>query len=412
MPKVAAISGFFLALWLGMGVVNVPAQKSKPVATKIDEFNSIGHCDLGARLDFFAMKIVENPTASGAMIVYGADGEGPGTGRHNLELMKDYIVNMRGIAPDRFRAVYGGRNEDLTQPKIEFWIVPEGATPPKPQKFKTNIETFQGLFSEFQIGDDFGVTVESEMGPGIGSSIGASFADMVHQQKKATAYVVVYSGDNIVPGAWRRIGQDELDSFQEFKLDSDRVKIVFGGYQAQTKVQLWLSPPGAPPMIDAAEAPLAKTVQAGDFYVDNLNERNEKAFFKNLLDTLRADGTVRAFLVVRMEQPAPPPEEVEVGEQHQPIEPVDLPIQAGVEPEEERPPVDVAKLIEKWRGELTNTHKIAADRLIVVFTTADEYSPTQLSLWIVPKGAPLPDPHASDDREEAKPEPSPTPLRR
>ena len=403
MPKVAAISGFFLAIWLGAGVVSVPAQKTKPVASKLDEFNSVGHCDLGARLDFFATRLGDT-TVTGSMIVYGADGEGPGTARYNLERIRDYLINWRGIAPDRLRAVYGGRNDDLTQPRIQFWIIPEGAAPPKPQKFKTNIETFQGLFSEFQIGDDFGITVEPEMGPGIGSSVGASFADMVRQQKNATAYVVVYNGENIAPGAWRRIGQDELDSFKEFKLDSDRVKLVFGGYETQTKVQLWLSPPGAPPMTDAAEAPLAKTVQAGDFYVDNLNERNEKTFFKNLLDTLRADSTVRAFLVVRLEQPAPPPEEEE-GEQHAPIEPVDLPIPEGAEPEEEKPPVDVAKLIEKWRTELTNTHKIAADRLIVVFTTADEYSPTQLSLWIVPKGAPLPDPHADQQAEDPKPDP-------
>ena len=406
MTKVAAISGIFLAVWLDVGVMTVPAQKSKPVASKIDEFSSLRHCDVGARMDLFAMNLMENPTAVGTMIAYGAPGEGPGTAHDNLERIKDYLVNQRGMAPDRFRAIYGGRNDDLTQPRIQFWIVPDGAAPPKPQKFKTNIETFQGLFADYQVGDDFGVTLESDMGPGIGSSVDASFADMIVQQKNATGYVVVYSGDNIVPGAWRRIGQDQLDYLKAFKLDLSRVKLVFGGYQEQTKVQLWLSPPGAPPMIDAAEAPLAKTVQAGDFYVNNLNERNEKAFLKNLVDTLRADSTVRAFLVVRMEQPAPPPDEEEQkGQQPEPIEPVDLPIPEGVEPEAETPPVDVAKLIEKWRTELINTHKIAADRLIVVFTTADEYSPTQLSLWIVPKGAPLPDPHADEQAEDPKPDP-------
>ena len=51
------------------------------------------------------------------------------------------------------------------------------------------------------------------------------------------------------------------------------------------------------------------------------------------------------------------------------------------------------RLVEKWRTRLANTHKIFADRFVVLITTAPEDYSSHLRIWIVPKGQPLPDPH-------------------
>ena len=385
MRTVTAVLGFFL-LW---GAVS--AQARKPVATRFDQFGKLGHCDLGARLDNFTIQLQNTRGAQANIISYGPDGEGPGTGRYFLELIRDYMVNTRGLNPNRVKTIYGGRNTDLTLPVIELWIVPKGAASPEPQKHETHLERFEGLFAERPASDDFGLYYEDEMGPGIPGTTDASFADILHQQQNATGYIVVYSGEDLTPGGWRRIAQSRIDYFKAFKLEANRFKMIFGGHQKQTRLQLWVSPDGAPPVSDAgSEMSPVKTFKAADFYSDNLRfERNQTAIFTRLAEILRADKTVRLFLVVRLEQPVP----------EEPSEEIDA------ESIEEPAPLDLTKLVEKWRLELASTHKVSADRFIVVFASQQEFVANPLSLWIVPQGQPLPDPNESEEDSE-KPKPS------
>ena len=366
MRTVAAVLGFFLFC----GAVS--AQARKPVATRFDQFGRVGHCDLGARLDNFAIQLQQTPGSKANIIAYGPEGEGPGTGRYFLEVIKDYFVNVRGFKPNRVKTIYGGRNTDLTQPVIELWIVPKGAASPEPQKHETHLESFQGLFVDQAAGDGFDLYRLDEMGPGIPETTDASFADILHQQKNATGYIVVYSGEDLTPGAWRRIAQSQIDYFQELKLEANRFKVIFGGHQKETRLQLWLSPDGKPPVPDAGnELPLEKTVKVRDIYPDELHhERNQTAIFTRLAEILRLEKTVRVFLVARLEQPV---------------------YEEGAEP------LDLTKLVEKWRLELANTHKISADRFIVVFAPPREFDGSRLSLWVVPKGQPLPDPNESEE---------------
>jgi hypothetical protein len=261
-------------------------------------------------------------------------------------------------------------------------VVPRGARLPKPKKHETQVETFQGLWLDDIKHDDFLFEFTEEMEPGIGNSNDASFADMLHEQKNTVAYIVVYAGDDLTPGAWRRLGQREIDTFKEFKIEPSRLKLIFGGYKSLTRIQHWILPNNAPPpMVDAADdKPLGQTVKAGDFNVWDLNEKNQAHIFSRLSEILTLDKTARAFLVVRLEEPEPE-------EATQPTEPV-----------EDDPPVDLTKLVEKWRVDLATTHKIGPDRLIIVFSSEPSFS--TLSLWFVPKGAPLPNPKEDDTEPE------------
>jgi hypothetical protein len=360
------------------------------VATRFDQFGKVGHCDLGARLDNFTIQVQNTPGSQANIIAYGPDGEGPATGRYSLEIVKDYLVNMRGLRPSRVKTIYGGRNTDLHEPVIELWIVPKGASSPEPRKHEIDLGKFQGLFAEELVSDDFGLHYEDEMGPGIPGAIDASFADILREQKNATGYIVVYSGENVTPGAWRRIAQSQIDYFKAFKLEANRFKMIFGGHEKETRLQLWISPDGAPPVNDAgSELSPAKTIRVRDFYSDDLRtEHNRTAIITRLAEILRVDKTVRVFLVIRLEQPVPD----EAGAE---IEP-DL-----SEPIEE--PVDLTKLVEKWRLELTNTHKISADRFIVVFAPPREFGGNELNLWVVPQGQPLPDPNESEEDSQMCP---------
>jgi hypothetical protein len=129
-----------------------------------------------------------------------------------------------------------------------------------------------------------------------------------------------------------------------------------------------------------SEKPFAKTIKAGDFNIWDLQEKNQTEIYSRLSEILTLDKTARAFLVVRLEQPDPE-------EAIQPTEPV----------EQDSPPVDLTKLVEKWRADLATTHKIGPDRLIIVYSSEPSFA--TLSLWFVPKGAPLPNPKEDDESE-------------
>jgi hypothetical protein len=119
MPKVAAIVGFCLVTLLVFSgaVVSAQTRKGPPQAVRFDQFGQVGHCDVTARLDNFAIQLQYESSARGAVISYAPEGDGPGTGKQVLEMIKDYIVNTRGLAEDRIETIYGGRNSDNTTRK-------------------------------------------------------------------------------------------------------------------------------------------------------------------------------------------------------------------------------------------------------------------------------------------------------
>src|SRR5688500_13080126 len=319
MPRVAVILGVSIAtLLLTCGYsprvsAQAPAPQGQTGAVKFDEFGSVGHCDLTARLDNLAIQVHNNPVAEAYLISYAPAGRG----ERLLELTKEYLVNTRGIVPDRIKTIYGGRNIDLTQPKIQLWVAPKGAQPPEPEKYETNIDRFKGLFADEPGYDHVEIEYVGEgMGPGIGNTIDLSFVDIIEQQKNAVGYIVVYSGDSDAPGAWRRIAQREIDHFKTINLDASRLKVIFGGSLKESRIQLWVSASGEPPPVSDAgpEPPLNKTVSFPGFDGYELaEERNQAAVFKRLLEILREEKNARVFAVVRLEQPQPeePSENVE-----------------------------------------------------------------------------------------------------
>ena len=400
-----AFFAVFLAVLLG---TRVYAETQPVPATRVfDEFGALGHCSLTARLDNFAIQLENTPNSTGLIVSYGPEGEGPGSGRSTLPRLKDYLVNARGLADGRIKTVYGGRNDVLTEPKIQLWVVPAGETLPRPQKYETNIDTFKGMFFEQETEDFMDVYYEYEeegMGPGIGLPVDASFADMLQQQKKAVPYVVIYNGEAAVPGAARRLAVGQIEDLKAQKVDVGRIKTIFGGVRKKTTVQLWLAGPNDPPPVADAgpEPPPLKNAQITSQADSTIGDpRNERAAFNRMLETLRAQPTVKAVVIITLEGPQSEPEEEAVSPAPiiAPPSPPE-PVEAVAPPEEDIPPADLPKLVEKWRDELTKTHKINPDRFIVLFTTSKDLAGNYLDLWINPPGQPLPDPNADEEKEE------------
>lgn len=385
-----------------------PPPKPK-VAAKFDEYGQLGGCDHSARLDNFTIALQNDPNADGYILIYGPEGEGWGSGKSQFSSINDYLVNARGLAEDRFKFIYGGRNRDLREPRIELWVAPQGAAPPEPQHFETEIKTFKGKFSDSEAWDDIAV-VESEEGPGlpVGSVTLASFADMLKQQSDTVAYIVAYNGLDAVPGAWRRVAARDADSLKQRGVEGGRVRVIYGGKSKHTTVQLWILPNGAaPPAIDAGpEALPEKPVQMGSFSDYMLSsEESQVNVFKDLVGVLRLNDKLRTVIIVRMETPANVEEaSVEPDTSKEQSTTTEKQSESAPQALIELPPADFPKLVQKWTASLA-AHKIHSDRFIVLFVPAREMEGNTLEMWIAPAGVPLPDPFAEPEPPEVAEDP-------
>lgn len=94
-----------------------------------DEYGAIGFENEKARLDNFAISVLEDPTARGYLICYGGRRGYAGEAARRCERAKGYMSGVRGVERARLVTVDGGFREELT---VRLVVVPEGATPPAP----------------------------------------------------------------------------------------------------------------------------------------------------------------------------------------------------------------------------------------------------------------------------------------
>jgi hypothetical protein len=361
----------------------------------------LGYCDLTARLDNFAITLTNTPKANGYIFAYAP----PDAGQRIAEKVKDYLVNSRGIVDEDLVPMYAGRNNVLSELRLQLWLVPNGALPPAPVKYDSKPEAFKGMFYEHDGYDEVPYPGDyEEFGEGL--SLGVTFnafTDVFKQQPKSVVYVVGYNGETSAPGAWRRIAEDEIEFLRRAGFEASRFKTIYGGNVKEAKVQVWIQPSSDPPPVEQPEpenAPKA-AIQMGDYGEGELGyAKYERTAFKRLTDTLRSFSTLRACVIVRVKQA----EEKEETEQtttadEEPTITTDGP----AEPQEPTPePADLFQLVEKWKRELSDKHQLREDRFVVLFSKALPGHVGSLETWLVPPGESLPDPEALLREAEAE----------
>ena len=101
----------------------------KPEARKMDEYGKIALKDENARLDNYAVELMNDPTAQGYIIAYGGRASRAGDAKKRADRAKAYMVKTRGLDAQRVVTIDGGLREE---PGTELWIVPSGAQAPAP----------------------------------------------------------------------------------------------------------------------------------------------------------------------------------------------------------------------------------------------------------------------------------------
>ncbi len=112
----------------------------------------------------------------------------------------------------------------------------------------------------------------------------------------------------------------------------------------------------------------------------------ERIIFGGIGDVLRADDKLSLCLIVRPEIPQ--------GEEHH--------------FEGEPPDIDQFKLVEKWKTELIEKYSIKENRVFIL--KAAPGGSQVVEAWVVPPGAPLPDPHADEVESAGEGETPPVDL--
>jgi hypothetical protein len=268
---------------------SIPAQSQKNQARKFDEYGLVGECDEGARLDNFAIHLLKAPTTKGYIIGYDGRETLPArVGFRHLRAL-DYLVNSRGVDPNRLVAINGGFREAAA---TELWVAPQSAPAPEPsetivvkresgQAFKYNeaypettyiphIEFYYELENAADAGNESTVAEEEvepppslpveQSAPAQETSVddkdepenpdylwaSKNYAQAV-EAENGIAYVIYYAQhedchlfqlQQVIEG-----GQNLL--VKKYGVKEERIKTVFGGYRESTIIEMWVVPPGA-----------------------------------------------------------------------------------------------------------------------------------------------------------------------
>ncbi len=244
------------------------AQSENPTARKFDEFGDILYSDLIARLDNFAVQLMNEPNAKGFIIIYRTRRDLPGL-NHSLAMrIQDYLVDRRGLPRDRVVPVDGGVSENLTQ---ELWIVPIGSAPvPRGdarvgllQEPDTAWKFYEASFLPRELYQKFGVPYNREAQV----EYLEAYANEVKKRPNRSACIIVYTQYNPRPGLVDYAGNYEpvrdvrLDPpgtastqlrrqrellMSEYGLPFSRIKTIDGGYRKHRSMEYWVVPDGEP----------------------------------------------------------------------------------------------------------------------------------------------------------------------
>jgi hypothetical protein len=98
-----------------------------PCGLAFDQYGDIKWEDEKARLDNFAIQLMNQPSARGAIITFAGNPTYKGEAALKLRRAKNYVVNFRKIASERVITSDAGYRTDLI---TYMYIVPAGATVP------------------------------------------------------------------------------------------------------------------------------------------------------------------------------------------------------------------------------------------------------------------------------------------
>lgn len=198
-------------------------------------------------LEDFRELLLKETNSQVCIIAYNGRDDNPGKARRYALRARTYLVESRGIPPQRIVTVEGGRREEFV---VELWLVPAGAKIPEPTATITE-QTDMGdnlLYDSYSPGYDNFAKYEH------GEARLDGFALALKKEPAAWACVLSYAqnGDDRVGIEWD-LPQTAQKTSQGVKnylvrqhgIAPERISAVDGGYSEGRVVELWVMRPAA-----------------------------------------------------------------------------------------------------------------------------------------------------------------------
>lgn len=212
-------------------------------AELIAEFPKVCSEELMSVYDGFMSELQNNPTATGYFVFYGNE-SAEGRNLNYIDFILHNYPRMRRYDRSKISLV---RGENQSEMKVQFWIVPNGANLPKPDKefvrqkitkttrFDRNWADFHKWFGEKQIYADSFYNLGCEFNPNV-----TQYANILLAEKNLTGYLVVY-GNNKKRA--EKVGKFAVNDLVKInKVTRNRLKIIYGGKSEEPQIELWLVP--------------------------------------------------------------------------------------------------------------------------------------------------------------------------
>jgi hypothetical protein len=384
-----------------------PAARAQAAeARKIDEYGRVGHCDLTARLDNFAIELQNSPAAKALIVGFDPKGKGQGRAAWGLKVGRFYLTSIRGIDASRIQVVNGG-SRDGDEVTTELWLVPEGAEPPlkPPADDKYADKEFSGKFDTYST-DELIYREHIEMGFSGDEISHYEFAERLKKQPDSLGYLVVRTSKRSAPGTWRRVARREEQIVQkDYDIAAGRLASVYGG-QAEgeyAEVELWILPKSAPPPKGVKEQPgeaLREAVRMNRLNLYGSPEEDEQGWMlENTAEALRENPRAVVCIILREpdetvyvsgeEEAAAGDSAATEGEAEETAE----------EEADESAAVSAKELAEGWKKSLVTEHGVYPWRVVVLEGKKMPWGSGRLTTWLVPENARWPDPQAPDEDE-------------
>ena len=266
-----------------------------PETTLLDEFGLVGDCEFSARVDALFIKLGNEPKSKAYIIIYRGSEDLPsrqteGFFRRRINAFRNYM-GYKKYDESRVVLIDGGFRQRDTSLN-ELWVVPEGGTIPKPTETVEKPETPTGkayLVDElFLAVEDAAIQKESEiyeepetpdadvpettdLAPEAEAvepesaetvqpadeifyepeeeynSMSDYFAAVLKGNRAARGVVIFYIDEEEYDiSKSQQIIADGLQKLAaKSEVDLSGVKIVFGGYRSENKIQFWIVPKDA-----------------------------------------------------------------------------------------------------------------------------------------------------------------------
>jgi len=209
-----------------------------PGAVKFDAFEEMMTDNILARLDLFAQQLGKDERVSAFIVAYRREDQLPGPFLRDIYGYRNYLVNMRGVDPDRTIVIDGGIGEKRV---TELWLVPNGASFPKspPTDLEVNAPTqFDGFPLEPVCMDEFTLVLQQP------SDALRFFAGALRSSPTAKGFIIVHPSVRQAFSKAEKIASGSKQALiREYGISAERISTGLAARRSCTEMNLWLTQP-------------------------------------------------------------------------------------------------------------------------------------------------------------------------